>query len=333
MLQLSNGEMMEMYRRMLRVRLFDERAAKLVKRGELPGSVHTSIGQEGEVVGACMALRADDYMTGNHRSHGHPIGKGAPLDALMAELMGKATGVCKGKGGSMHLADFAVGSLGESGIVGGAIPVATGAGLSARVLGTDRVCLCFFGDGAANQGGLHESLNLASIWRLPVVYLCENNQYASTTRSREVTSVSRIATRAAGYGIPGVTVEDGQEVLAVHEAVGQAVARARAGEGPSLVEVMTYRYHEHSEGLVHAGQYRPEEEMRDWLARDPIVLFRAVLKERGIADDNTAVAVQKEVEDEVERAVAFAEQSPFPEPDAAFEDLYSDPIGRAPCLS
>lgn len=326
--QLSNDEMIEMYRRMLRIRLFDERAARMVKRGELPGSVHTSIGQEAEVVGSCMALRDDDYMTGNHRSHGHPIGKGAPLDALMAELMGKAAGVCKGKGGSMHLADFAVGSLGESGIVGGAIPVATGAGLSARVLGNGRVCLCFFGDGAANQGGLHESLNLAAIWRLPVVYLCENNQYASATSSRDVTSVPRIALRAAGYGIPGVTVEDGQDVLRVHEAVSAAVARAREGDGPSLVEVMTYRYNEHSEGLRHAGLYRAEEELRSWQERDPIVLFGAVLAERGIADDAAAAAVRQEVEAELERAVEFGENSPWPEPAAAFDDLYAEPIGR-----
>ena len=224
--------LLEMQRRMLRIRYFDERASKMVKRGHIPGTVHTSIGQEAQVVGACMALGEHDYMTGNHRSHGHPIGKGSPLGPLMAELVGKSDGVCGGKGGSLHLADFEVGSLGESGIVGSSIPIATGAALSSKVLGNGRVALAFFGDGAANQGGLYESMNMAGVWKLPVMFLCENNQYALSTPAHTVTS-GVIADRAAGFGMPGVRVEDGQDVLAVYDAVqrGRATGRAR-GEGP-----------------------------------------------------------------------------------------------------
>ncbi|MGH3088033.1 MAG: thiamine pyrophosphate-dependent dehydrogenase E1 component subunit alpha [Rubrobacteraceae bacterium] len=313
---------------MVRIRLFDERASKMVKRGHIPGTVHTSIGQEAQVVGACMALEDDDYMTGNHRSHGHPIGKGSPLGPLMAELVGKATGICKGKGGSLHLADFSVGSLGESGIVGSSIPIATGAGLSSQVLGTGRVALAFFGDGAANQGCLYEALNLAGAWKLPVVYLCENNQYALSTPAHTVTS-GRISDRAAGFVLPGVHVENGQDALAVYDAVSEAVRRARAGEGPSLLEVVTYRYREHSEGLRINVDYRDETERETWLAKDPIVLFREVLVERGAATAEEVEEIEKGIADEVEDAVRFANESPYPEPEVAFEDLYTDASGVA----
>jgi TPP-dependent pyruvate/acetoin dehydrogenase alpha subunit len=316
---------LEMQRRMLRIRRFDERASKMVKRGLIPGTVHTSIGQEAQVVGACMAIRPDDYMTGNHRSHGHPIGKGSPLGPLMAELMGRSGGVCKGKGGSLHLADFAVGSLGESGIVGSSIPIATGAGLSSKVLGLGRVALAFFGDGAANQGGLYESLNLAGVWKLPVIYLCENNQYALSTPAHTVTS-GRIADRAAGFGIPGVRIEDGQRVLDVHDAVLAAAERARRGDGPSLIEVVTYRFAEHSEGLRIATDYRDEGERQTWVARDPITLFRAHLVETGEATDEELDAMEAEVLSEIDEAVRFAEASPQPDPSAAFDDLYTEPI-------
>jgi pyruvate dehydrogenase E1 component alpha subunit len=315
--------LLEMQRRMLRIRLFDERASKMVKRGQIPGTVHTSIGQEAQVVGACMALAPDDHMTGNHRSHGHPIGKGSALGPLMAELVGKATGICKGKGGSLHLADYSVGSLGESGITGSSIPIATGAGLSAQVLGSDRVALSFFGDGAANQGVLYEALNLAAVWRLPVIYLCENNQYALSTPAHTVTA-GHIADRAAGFGLPGVRVEDGQDVLAVHAAVSEAVAQARAGQGPTLVEVVTYRYREHSEGLRLSNDYRDEDERQEWLARDPIALFQEVLIDRGVASAEALDALEEEIAQEVEAAVQFANESPDPEPEVAFEDLYTD---------
>jgi acetoin:2,6-dichlorophenolindophenol oxidoreductase subunit alpha len=323
---LANDILLEMQRRMLRIRKFDERASKMVKRGEIPGTVHTSIGQEAQVVGACMALDEGDYMTGNHRSHGHPIGKGAALGPLMAELVGKATGVCGGKGGSMHLADFKVGSLGESGIVGSSIPIATGAALSSKVLGIKRVSLAFFGDGAANQGCLYEAMNLSSVWGLPVIFLCENNQYALSTPQHTVTA-GKIADRATGFNMPGVRVEDGQSVLTVHDAVRAAVDRARAGKGPSLVEVVTYRFNEHSEGLRLSTDYRNATEKEAWLKRDPVKLFRSYLLDNGIADAATLDGLEADVAAEVEAAVQFADESPYPELAVAFKDLYTEPFG------
>jgi pyruvate dehydrogenase E1 component alpha subunit len=317
--------LVEMQRRMLRIRRFDERASKMVKRGAIPGTVHTSIGQEAQVVGATMALGEHDYMTGNHRSHGHPIGKGSPLGPLMAELVGKAGGVCGGKGGSLHLADFNVGSLGESGIVGSSIPIATGAALSSKVLGNGKVSLAFFGDGAANQGCLYESLNIAGVWKLPVIFLCENNQYALSTPAWTVTS-GVIADRAAGFGIPGVRVENGQDIMAVYDAVSTAVDRARAGEGPTLVEVVTYRFNEHSEGLRLATDYRNADEKADWLSRDPIALHRQYLIDNGIATASELDQLEADVLAEVEDAVTFTNESPFPDPSIAFADLYTEPI-------
>lgn len=320
---LTKETLLEMQRRMLRIRLFDERASKMVKRGYIPGTVHTSIGQEAQVVGACMALSKGDHMTGNHRSHGHPIGMGSPLGPLMAELVGKATGVCKGKGGSLHLADYAVGSLGESGITGSSIPIALGAGLSAQVLGDNRVALCFFGDGAANQGVLYESMNMASAWKLPVIFLCENNHYALSTPAHTVTG-GRIVDRAAGFGMPGVRVDEGQDVLAVYDAVHAAAERARRGEGPTLVEVMTYRFREHSEGLRINVDYRDAEEKDYWTSRDPIVLFREALIAKGIATADEMDAIAAQIEQEVEDCATFAIESPDPDPSVAFEHLYTD---------
>ena len=320
---LPKETLLEMQRRMLRIRLFDERASKMVKRGYIPDTVHTSIGQEAQVVGACMALRSGDHMTGNHRSHGHPIGMGSPLGPLMAELVGKATGVCGGKGGSLHLADYKVGSLGESGITGSSIPIAVGAGLSAQVLGEDRVALTFFGDGTANQGVLYEAMNLASAYKLPVIFLCENNFYALSTPSHTVTG-GRIVDRAAGFGMPGIRVEDGQDVLAVYDAVAAAVDRARRGEGPSLVEVMTYRFREHSEGLRINVDYRNADEKAFWTSRDPIVLFRDALVGGGVASAAEMTAIDAEIEQEVEDCATFAIESPDPDVSVAFEHLYTD---------
>lgn len=328
MTELDRQTLLEMQRRMLRIRYFDERAAKMVKRGQIPGTVHTSIGQEAQVVGACMALGPDDYMSGNHRSHGHPIGKGSPLGPLMAELVGKGTGICKGKGGSLHLADFSVGSLGESGIVGSSIPIATGAALSAKVLGNGRVALAFFGDGAANQGCLYESMNLAGAWDLPVVFLCENNQYALSTPAHTVTS-GVIADRAAGFGMPGVRVEEGQQVLEVYEAVATAVERARRGDGPTLVEVVTYRFREHSEGLKLGVDYRDPAEKERYLSLDPIVLFRRQLAERGVATEAELDDLDAQVLAEVDEAVRFTDESPYPDPSVAFDDLYTDSLTGA----
>jgi acetoin:2,6-dichlorophenolindophenol oxidoreductase subunit alpha len=320
--ELSKGQLHEMLRRMLRIRHFEECASRLKTASQIPGFLHNSIGQEAAIVGACMALRDNDYMTGNHRSHGHPIGKGIELAPLMAELLGKKTGVCRGKGGSMHLAVFSAGSLGESGIVGSLMPVAAGAGLSARLRGTDQVCLCFFGDGAANTGPFHESLNLAAIWKLPVVFLCENNGYATTTPQAQTTAVADIAQRASAYNVPGVIV-DGQDVLAVHESVSAAAARARAGDGPTLVEAKTYRYCEHAEsGGLKPPVYRADSEIASWRARDPIGICSARLRSRGDLTDREFEAIRSAVQAEVEAAVVFAEQSAAPDPHTLLEDVF-----------
>jgi len=323
---LNKAQQRESYRRMLRIRKFEEEGTKLYIAGKIPGAYHASIGEEGAIVGACMALRDDDAMTGTHRSHGHPIGKGADLKALMAELMGKATGICKGRGGSMHLADNSVGIIGESAIVGGGIPLATGVGLSARVRGTDRVCLCFFGDGAVNQGTFHESLNMASLWRLPVIYLCENNGYAVTTSVAISHAQPSVAKRADGYAMPGKAV-DGQDIAAVFEATAEAVARARRGEGPTLIEAKTYRFDEHQVGLIVPGEpYRtPQEVEQHKSQRDPIELYRSALIAQGFSGDELA-GIDAEVVEAVAEAVRFAEQSAFPDPSSLYDYMYSDPL-------
>jgi pyruvate dehydrogenase E1 component alpha subunit len=241
----------------------------------------------------------------------------------MAELMGKKTGICKGKGGSMHLADFGVGSLGESGIVGAGIPVATGAGLSAQVRGTDQVAVCFFGDGASNQGTFHESLNMAALWKLPVIYFCENNGYAATTAVADSTSVENIADRAAGYGIPGAVV-DGQDAVAVHAVSRAAAERARNGLGPSLVEAKTYRYNEHAEGAGIPSIYRSEEEIAEWRQRDPIEIHRQQLVAEGASSEAELREIEAEVRVEIAAAVEFALASDFPDPAEAFEGLYAN---------
>lgn len=320
---LSRDQLTEMYRRMLRIRLFEE--AMLAHRTDVPGIGHSSVGMEASVVGACMALRTDDYMVGTHRSHGHPIGKGARIDRLCAELAGRVTGINQGKGGSMHLSDFSVGSLGETSIVGSGLPVATGAALGAKMQGLDRVTLCFFGDGAAAEGTFHESLNLASIWNLPVVYVCENNGYGELSSFQSVCSVPDVAQRAAGYGMPGRIV-DGQDPVAVYEVTSEAVERARTGGGPSLVETKTYRLYGHAGGPDRQPVYRTQEEVDEWWTRDPVALFRARL----LAEAVLSEAAMKELEDEehgaIEGAWAFALSSPYPPPEAAFEHLFTNPI-------
>jgi acetoin:2,6-dichlorophenolindophenol oxidoreductase subunit alpha len=314
----------EMYRRMFRSRSFELAAIEKLKTGQIPGALHTSVGQEASIVGSCLALRDDDYMVGNHRSHGHPIGKGARVDRLFAELMGKATGINSGMGGSMHLSDFSVGSLGETSIVGSGLPVAAGAALGSKMQGTDRVTLCFFGDGASNEGTFHESLNLAAVWTLPVVYVCENNGYGELSAARLVVSVPDVSARAASYGIPGVTV-DGQDVIAVYEAVSEAVARARRGEGPSLVETQTYRYHDHAFGLPERD-YRDQAEVDEWRRRDPVALHRTRLVADGVLDEDAVKALEDAVTAEIDAAIEFAESSPYPDASAAFDHVYTNPI-------
>jgi acetoin:2,6-dichlorophenolindophenol oxidoreductase subunit alpha len=320
---------LEMLRRMYAVRLFEEATIALFHSGDLPAMVHLSIGQEAAIVGACMATTTDDYMTGNHRSHGHPIAKGARLDRLMAEILGKATGVCGGKGGSMHLADFSVGSLGESGIVGSAIPVATGAAFAAQVRQSGQVALCFFGDGAANEGVFHESANIAGTWRLPVIYFCENNGLAVSAKMTDTTAVPDIAIRAAGYAMPGVVV-DGQDVLASYRATSEAVARARGDGGPSLIEAKTYRFHEHAYGLAVPVPYRDQAVVDTWFDTvDPIKLFIERLLRWELADLAVIDEVRGAVERDVEHAVTFAKESPYPPPEAAYTDLYAETPGES----
>lgn len=323
----SEAQRCEAYRRMLRIRRFEEEGSRLFKAGKIPGVFHASIGQEAAIVGACMALTENDSMTGTHRSHGHPIGKGADLRGLMAELMGRATGICRGRGGSMHLADLGVGIIGESAIVGGGIPLATGCGLSAKVRGTDQVALCFFGDGAVNQGTFHESLNMGSLWKLPVIYFCENNGYAITTSLAKSHAQPNIAKRADAYGMPGVTV-DGQDVQAVYAATQLAVKRARAGEGPTLIEAKTYRFDEHSVSLNTGSRkpYRPAEEVEEYKTRrDPIALFRQVMLAAG-HDAAELEAIEREVDEAVAEAIRFAEDSPLPDPSTLYDYMYSNPI-------
>lgn len=315
----------EMYRRMQLIRRFDEAVAQLSKAGEIGGAAHLTLGQEGAVVGACLALRDDDYITGTHRSHGHPIGKGADVRPLMAELLGKSTGVNHGKGGSMHLADFSVGSLGETSIVGAGLPIAVGGGLSARLRNSDQVALCFFGDGAANQGTFHESLNLAAVWKLPVIFLCENNRYALSTPYESTTSIENISDRAVAYGMPGALV-DGMDARLVYAAVTDAVARARSGAGPSLIEARTYRFTEHAEGL--RLKYRDEPEIEEWRAKDPIALLRKSLIDEAPESLGELEAIDSEVDELILDAVQFARVSPVPMLSSIYDDLYAMPLRR-----
>jgi pyruvate dehydrogenase E1 component alpha subunit len=331
-MSLSQAQQREAFRRMLRIRVFEEEGTRLFKEGKIPGAFHASIGQEAAIVGACMALRDGDMMTGTHRSHGHPIGKGGALDVLMAELMGRQGGVCKGRGGSMHLADNSVGIMGESAIVGGGIPLATGCGLSAKVRRSGQVTLCFFGDGAVNQGTFHESLNMAQLWQLPVIYLCENNGYAITTSLARSHGQTDIARRADSYGMPGVPV-DGQDVQAVHAAAAAAADRARRGDGPTLIEARTYRFDEHNVGLFVRVPYRSKQEVEEYRTRrDPIALFKAALLADGCSEGELAT-IETVVRESVAAAIAFAESSPLPDAAGLYDFLYSSPVESTPRLS
>jgi pyruvate dehydrogenase E1 component alpha subunit len=315
----SNSNALEKFRRMVRIRTFEDLAEAIHAKGEIPGALHTYAGQEASGVGACIALRDDDYMVGTHRSHGHPIAKGARLRPLMAELLGKATGICKGKGGSMHLSDFSMGSLGETSIVGSGVPVAAGAGLGAKMLGNDRVTLCFFGDGATGEGAFHEGMNLAAVWQLPVIFLCENNGYAVSTPASAAVPVKHMIERALAYGMPAAQV-DGQDVDAVEAAMQDAVARARSGGGPTFIETITYRYADHA---VNMGRLLLDRgaEVDEWRQRDPITLYREKLIASGIGAD-TLAAIEAEVHAEVDDALQFARTSPYPEQAEAFDDVF-----------
>jgi acetoin:2,6-dichlorophenolindophenol oxidoreductase subunit alpha len=314
--------LIKMFDQMLQIRLFEEKLVEMFARGSMPGLAHLSIGEEAVPVGTCNALRTDDYITSTHRGHGHCIAKGASVDKMMAELFGKATGYCGGKGGSMHIADFEKGILGANGIVGGGIPIAAGAGLGIKVQGLDRVVCCFFGDGASNQGGFHESANLASVWKLPVVYICENNLYGISVSQRRHQAIQDIANRAIAYNMPGKVV-DGNDALAVLKAVTEAVALARSGGGPSLIECKTYRWRGHHEGDPNRGtKYRSAEEIAQWTAKCPIERMKGILLAQG-ADAKQLDQIRERIVRETEAAVKFAQESPLPPLSAALEHVYA----------
>ncbi len=316
------GQLLDLFTRMARIRAFETKVQELFKRAALPGFVHLYVGEEAVAVGACSVLRDTDRITSTHRGHGHLIAKGADPGRMMAELLGRVDGYCKGKGGSMHIVDYSLGILGANGIVGGGMPIATGSGLSDRVLGRDGVTVCFFGDGASNQGVLHESLNLSAIWELPVVYLCENNHYTEWMRTEDITA-GAIADRAKPFGVPGVRV-DGNDVLAVRAAAAEAVERARRGDGPTLIEADTYRQLAHNEGEeVFSGPYRPQDEMDAWRARDPLARFRAHLLEEDAADADRLDEIERQESENIEAALAFAQESPLPAAGDALDDLYA----------
>ena len=316
----SKEKLLEMYRKMLEIRQFEEKVYELYGQNLVPGTIHLYVGQEAVAVGVCANLRREDYVVSTHRGHGHCIAKGADLKRVMAEILGKKTGYCKGKGGSMHIADFSVGILGATGVVGAGIPIAVGAGLSIKLRGTDQVVACFFGDGASNQGTFHEGINMAAIWKLPVLFVCENNLYAMGTRQSRVMLIENISERASAYGIPGITV-DGNDVLAVYEAAREAVERAKRGEGPTLIECKTYRHKGHSR--MDPATYRPKEEVEYWLKKDPIPRFKRKLLEMGILTEEEAKGIEEQVSREIEEAVKFALESPYPEPEEALKDVYA----------
>jgi pyruvate dehydrogenase E1 component alpha subunit len=320
-LDLPRERLIEWLYQMHLIRAFEETVEQLYAAGKMHGTMHLSIGQEAVAVGAIAALRPDDYITSTHRGHGHAIAKGQDLRAMLAELLGKETGVCRGRGGSMHLADLERGNLGANGIVAGGIPIAVGAGLSIRMQGQDRVVLCFFGDGAANHGNFHEGLNMAAIWRLPVVFLCENNQYAMSMAVRRAMAVPRVADRAVAYGIPGETV-DGMDVVAVYRAVRAAVERARRGEGPTLIEAITYRYRGHSKSDRQV--YRTKDEVQAWMARDPIARLREALIARGWLSEAEAAGIEAQARQVVEEALRIAEGDPEPRVDQLTEGVYAE---------
>jgi len=315
----GNIPLLDYYRKMLTIRRFEERCNYLYMQGRIPSTLHLYIGQEAVAVGVCAHLRRTDYVLSTHRPHGHAIAKGVAPREIMAELFAKATGCCKGKAGSMHVGDMRVGMPPAIAIVGANAPIACGMALAQKRLGSDGVAVSFFGDGAANEGAVHEAMNMAAIWSLPVVFVCENNLYAASTSFATAFNINDVAARAAAYGMPGVVV-DGNDVVAVHEAAGEAIARAREGDGPTLLECKTYRLcgHSRSDPLT----YRSKEEEALWRKKEPITRLAAQLKALGLADDAALGAIEQEVTALVDDAVAYAEASPDPLPSDAFEHVY-----------
>jgi pyruvate dehydrogenase E1 component alpha subunit len=314
--------LIEMLYRMILIREFDERAIRLRTAGKIYGAVHPYVGQEAVAVGVCATLKRTDRVTSNHRGHGHCIAKGADVRRMMAELFGRVDGYCKGKGGSMHIADFGVGMLGANGIVGGGLPIACGAALAAQLDGKGDATVCFFGDGAAAEGEFHEALNIASVWKLPIVFVCENNQYAANNAVAVQHPQVEIAAHAVPYSMPGIAL-DGNDALAVHAAAEEAVARARRGDGPTLLECKTYRWHFHAMRNAPPPETRPAAEVDSWKARDPIARFEYEVQERGVLSVPEIQALRERVTTELDAAEAFAEASPFPDPRDLLVDMYA----------
>jgi len=313
---------LHMYRQMVAIRLFEERVNDLYTRALMPGLAHLYIGEEAVAVGVCEALEQNDYITSTHRGHGHCLAKGASPDLMFAELLGKATGYCKGKGGSMHIADPTTGNLGANAIVGGGAGIATGAAFSAKYLGTKQVSVCFFGEGALGQGVLYEEMNLAQLWKLPAIYVCENNLYNEYTHFSETTAGDILA-RPKAFGVASEAV-DGQDVRAVYEAAARAVSRGRAGEGPSFLLCHTYRYRGHHVGDISREYYRPKLEEQQWMTeRDPIALLKRSLIDGRMADQAQLDRIESELAAEMDRAVASAVAAPYPAPDEVEQDVYA----------
>ena len=315
-------DLLELFRRMCLIRAFEERVSQLYRNAAIPGFIHTSLGQEAVAVGVCAALRPADYLVTTHRGHGHVLAKGTDVDAAMAELFGKRTGLCKGKGGSMHIADARLGILGANAIVGASVPIATGAALASSVLGRDAVAVGFFGEGAVNQGAFHEALNLAAIWALPALLVCENNLYAEFTASSEMSRRTSVAdSAAAAYGVQAERI-DGNDVEAVLACAAGAVARCRGGDGPVVIEALTYRWQGHYEGDPQS--YKPTDEATEWRTRDPLVVAAARLESRGLATAAEVEAIRAAAAERIDAAEAFARASDYPSLDEIWTDVYGD---------
>jgi len=315
----SNDVLLDMHERMVRIRIFEEEAGKLMENGKVPGALHLYVGQEAVATGVMVHLTDQDQITSTHRGHGHLIAKGGQFKEMYAELYGKATGYCKGMGGSMHISNLDIGILGANGIVAGGPPIAMGAAFSNKYRGTDQVAVTFFGDGASNEGAFHEAANMAALYKLPCLFVCENNGFGEYTSQKRHQAIRDVADRAAGYGMPGVIV-DGMDVIAVYEAAGEAIDRARRGEGPTLLECKTYRYYDHV-GVRGMGiAYRSDEEVEEWKQRDAIRLLEDRMAEQGVLSSDDAAAVHERVRQEAFEAIEWAEASPYP----AVEDLLND---------
>lgn len=309
-----------MYERMFLIRKYEERIYYLFLEGIMPGTIHQSTGQEACAVGMLYDLRLDDYMASTHRPAGHDLAKGVSLRSMMCEMFGKADGCCNGKGGAMHTGDVAVGALTANAIVGGNLPIAAGVALAYQMQNKDNVVVSFFGDGATNEGSFHETLNGAAIWKLPVIFVCENNLYSATTSIKITCNKENVAAdRAGSYDIPAEVV-DGNDVLAVNEAAARAIKRARKGEGPTILELKTYRHGGHSRN--DACGYRPKEEEKLWFSKDPVTMFRALILEKGLACEDELLAIEKEIEDDIDEAVEYAKNAPFPALETAMTDVY-----------